>query len=75
MKYKDLYKAYFLSAEFEKSIIDMYKKGEKMEYIESYINKSLNYINFFMSFKPGVKKCIIRINNESDTGEKDSQEN
>jgi hypothetical protein len=75
MKYKDLYKAYFLSAEFEKSIIDMYKKGEKIEYIESYINKSLNYINFFMSFKPGVKKCIIRINNESDTGEKDSQEN
>ena len=75
MKYKDLYKAYFLSAEFEKSIIDMYKKGEKMEYIESYINKSLNFINFFMSFKQRVKKCVFRINNESDTGEQDSQEN
>ena len=75
MKYKDLYKAYFLSAEFEQSIIDMYKKGEKIEYIESYINKSLNYIKFFMSFKQRVKKCVFRINNESDTGEQDSQEN
>mgnify|MGYP006988897120 FL=1 len=75
MKYKDLLKAYFLSAEFENSIIDMYKKGEKMEYIESYINKSLNYINFFMSFKQRVKKCIFRIGNDSETGEQDSQEN
>ena len=75
MKYKDLYKAYLLSAEFEKSIIDMYKKGEKMEYIESYINKSLNYINFFMSVKQRVKKSVFRISNESDTDEHDSQEN
>ena len=75
MKYKELYKAYLLSAEFEKSIIDMYKKGEKMEYIESYINKSLNYINFFMSVKQRVKKSVFRISNESDTDEHDSQEN
>ena len=53
----------------------MYKKGEKIEYIESYINKSLKYIYFFMSFKQRVKKYLFRINNESDTGEKDSQEN
>ena len=75
MKYKDLYKAYFLSAEFEKSIIDMYKKGEKMEYIESYINKSLNFTNFFMSFKQRVKKCVFRINLESETDEQVSQKN
>ena len=75
MKYKDLYKAYFLSAEFEKSIIDMYKKGEKIEYIESYINKSLSYTNFFMSFKQRVKKCIFRISNENKIGEQVSQEN
>ena len=75
MKYKDLYKAYLLSAEFEKSIIDMYKKGEKMEYIESYINNSLNYINFFMSVKQRVKKSVFRISNVSDTDEHDSQEN
>jgi len=74
MKYKDLYKAYFLFAEYEKSIIDMYKKGENIEYIESYINKFLNYTNFFMSFRQRVKKCIFRINNESDTGEQNSQE-
>ena len=75
MKYKDIYKAYFLSSEYENSMWDMYKKGEKIEYIESYINKSLKYINFFMSFKQRVKKYLFRINNESDTGEKDSQEN
>ena len=77
MKYKDLYKAYFLSAEFEKSIIDMYIKGEKIEYIESYINKSLNFTNFFISFKPKVKKYLFRIKNESESNirEQDSQEN
>ena len=74
MKYKDIYKAYFLSAEYEKSIIDMFKKGEKIEYIESYINKSLNYINFFMSYKQRIKKCVFRISNENNTGEQDSQE-
>ena len=77
MKYKDLYKAYFLSAEFEQSIIDMHQKGEKIEYIESYINQSLNFTNFFISFKPRVKKYVFKIKNESESniGEQDSQEN
>ena len=48
MKYIELLKAYFSSAEFEKSLVDMYKKkNEKIDYIEEYINKSLSYINFF----------------------------
>ena len=52
----------------------MYKKGEKIEYIESYINKSLNYINFLMSNKQRIKKCVFRIKNKSDTGVLESQE-
>ena len=52
MKYSEILKAYFLSSEFEDAIIDLYNKGEKIEYIEEYINKSLNYVNFFSSCNP-----------------------
>ena len=52
MKYKEIFKAYFLSSEFEETIIDLYKKGEKIDYIEDYINKSINYVNFFSSYNP-----------------------
>lgn len=51
MKYIDILKAYFLSSEFEDSIIDLHNKGENISYIEDYINKSLNYVNFFSDNK------------------------
>ena len=54
MKYSQILKAYFLSLEFEESIIDLHNKGEKKEYIEDYINKSLNYVNFFASNKSKI---------------------
>ena len=47
MKYIDILTAYFLSKEFEESIIEMIQKGEKNQYIEEYINKSLSYVNFY----------------------------
>lgn len=47
MKYIDILNAYFLSKEFEESIIELIQKGEKNEYIEEYINKSLSYVNFY----------------------------
>ena len=47
MKYLDILNAYFSSKEFEDSIIELHNKGEKIEYIEEYINKSLNYVYFF----------------------------
>lgn len=50
MKYKNLLKAYFLSKEFENSIIELHQKKEKVEYIEKYVNEALGYIQFF-SFK------------------------
>ena len=51
MKYSDILKAYFLSSEFEESIIDLHNKKESIEYLEDYINKSLNYIKFFSENK------------------------
>lgn len=48
MKYKDILKAYFSSKEFEVSLIDLYiKKHQNIGYIQEYVNKSLNYIEFF----------------------------
>ena len=57
MKYIDILSAYFLSKEFEDSIIEMIKKGEKDEYIEEYINKSLSYVYFY---KNSLSKQSIR---------------
>ena len=47
MKYKKLLKAYFLSKEFEETIIDLHNKKEKIEYIEKYINLSMDYVHYF----------------------------
>ena len=47
MKYIDILKAYFLSFEFEQSIIELNNKKEKIDYIEQYLNKALTYVNFF----------------------------
>ena len=58
MKYKELFQAFFLSEEFEKSIIALKTKSEKSkkkekkvssQYIENYINIALKYIDFFSS--------------------------
>ena len=51
MKYIDILKAYFSSLEFEESIIELYNKKEKIEYIEEYVNKALTYVNFFSDNK------------------------
>ena len=54
MKYNDILKAYFSSFEFEQSIIELNNKNETIEYIEEYINKSLNYVNFFKYNKKNI---------------------
>ncbi len=47
-KYEDILKVYFHSEEFEKSLIELYKKkNEKIDYIEEYVNKAVTYIEFF----------------------------
>ena len=47
MKYMEMLNAYFISKEFEDSIFELYTKSEKIEYIEEYINKALNYVHFY----------------------------
>ena len=47
MKYRELLQLYFLSEEFENSIIQLKNKKESDEYINDYIYLSQNYINYF----------------------------
>ena len=60
MTYEELLKAYFCSAEFEKSLVKLYNenKNEKIEYFEDYINISKTYINFFLFSNERTKKKI-----------------
>ena len=55
MKYKDLLKAFFNSKEFANSIIKLKQKEDKV-YIKNYLYLSLNYIDYFQSYKPSTKK-------------------
>ena len=47
MKYRELLQLYFLSEEFENTIIQLKNKKESDEYINDYIYLSQNYINYF----------------------------
>ena len=68
MKYIDILKAYFSSMEFEESIIELYNKREKIDYIEEYVNKALTYVNFFADNKKinNVFKKVKDIENNND---------
>ena len=56
MKYKDLLQLYFSSKEFENSIFQLKNKNESIEYIDSYIKLSQDYINFFSDSNIVIKK-------------------
>ena len=56
MKYKDILKAYFLSNQFEYSIIELKKKKENMDYIQEYIKLSNNYLEYFASVNESENK-------------------
>jgi hypothetical protein len=47
-KYRDIFKDYFSSAEFEKSIETLKEEGENAEYIQEYFLLAKNYIEYFM---------------------------
>ena len=49
MKYKDIFKAYFSSAEFEESIETLKKEDESAEYIQEYFILAKNYIDYFIN--------------------------
>ena len=49
MKYRDLFKAYFSSAEFEESIETLKEEDESAEYIQEYFILAKNYIEYFIN--------------------------
>ena len=74
MKYKDLLNKYFLSSEFENSILKIEEEeNETLDYIQSYINKAKNYINFYSDFLSSDKSnnCIGEIDEDDDNDDND----
>ena len=51
LKYKDLLKIYFISAQFEKSISQLKEENESKEYIQEYIYRAKTYIKFYSSYE------------------------
>ena len=57
MKYRDILNAYFISKEFEDSLIDLKcNKNENVEYIIRYINNAFNYVKLYDSNKKSKRK-------------------
>ena len=46
-KYKDLLKMYFSSGDFENSLIRLKQENESNDYIQEYIYRAKNYVDFF----------------------------
>ena len=69
MKYEEILRVYFSSAEFEKSLIELYEKNknEKIDYFEDYINKAVSYIDFFKN--PPIKNWDKNKNNDENSEE------
>ena len=66
IKYKDLLRNYFLSAEFEDSLIQLKNENETEEYIQSYIYRAKDYIDFYSNLqRTDNKRNIFEINNEN----------
>ena len=67
MKYKDLLNKYFNSEQFENSILQLKEEGESPEYINKYIIKAKNYIEFYIkgnkSYMIKMKKAILMMKN------------
>lgn len=55
MKYIDIFKAYFLSKEFEKSVIKLSNRQTK-KYMEKYVNIALTFVQFYSDTKYIDKK-------------------
>lgn len=51
MKYKTLLNKYFISKEFEESLHQVKEENEAPEYIQLYIYRAKNYVNFYNNYK------------------------
>ena len=54
-KYKDLLKIYFLSNEFENSIIRLKEENEENDYIQEYFNRAKQYVEFYSNIVDNEK--------------------
>ena len=74
-KYKDILKIYFTSAQFENSLIKLKAEKESPEYIQEYINKARNYVNFYSNVKNTDDKKEMEENDEGEENEEDEKDN
>lgn len=58
MKYSEILEEYFLSEEFEKSLIKLREENEEEDYIKEYRNKAKNYVKFFQQRPKKKIDCI-----------------
>ena len=74
MKYADLLDEYFKSEEFERAIYKLREENEDEDYIKEYINKSKNYVKFFMELpfkaKPDKFKTTSEIVKKAENDKK-----
>ena len=74
MKYSDLLEEYFQSDEFERAIYKLREENEDEDSIKEYINKSKNYVKFFMELpfksKPDKFKTTSEIVKKSENDKK-----
>ena len=56
MKYKDILEKYFISKEFEDSVYRLIDEKETQEYIQLYIYRAKNYINYYSQFRVNLKE-------------------
>ena len=56
MKYKDILEKYFISKEFEDSVYRLIDEKETQEYIQLYIYRAKNYINYYSQYRVNLKE-------------------
>ena len=73
-KYKDILKIYFTSAQFENSLFQLKEEKESPEYIQEYISRAKNYVNFYSNVK--IKNNEKELDNvdEDEENEEDSKD-
>ena len=64
MKYCDLLNEYFQSDEFERAIFKLREENEDEDYIKEYMNKSKNYVKFFMDIPFKIKTDKFKTTSE-----------
>ena len=66
MKYKTLLNNYFISREFEESLQLVKEENEAPEYIQFYIYRAKNYVNFYNNYKFEKKNFESNENEDDD---------